>query len=119
MAGFETFPVNSFEQLCINAANERLQHMFNQRIFMFEMAEYAAEGIKPPKIKFASNDELLNLLFQVFVWENIMVVINISTERLYWRRMLWQMRESVLRPTVHVHIASVTQKIQFFDWFKL
>ena len=65
MAGFENFQVNSFEQLCINAANERLQHYFNEHIFSLELREYQAEGIKQPKIKFSNNDDLLNLLFQV------------------------------------------------------
>ncbi|XP_052761642.1 myosin-IIIb-like isoform X2 [Mya arenaria] len=64
MAGFETFPVNSFEQLCINSANERLQHLFNERIFSLELQEYTAEGLKQPKVKYASNDDLLNMLFQ-------------------------------------------------------
>ncbi|XP_060551419.1 myosin-IIIb-like [Ruditapes philippinarum] len=64
MAGFEHFQVNSFEQLCINSANERLQHYFNEHIFSLELREYQAEGIKQPKIKFSNNDELLNLLFQ-------------------------------------------------------
>lgn len=65
MAGFENFEVNSFEQICINAANERLQHFFNEHIFALELQEYQAEGIKQPKVKFNNNDELLNLLFQV------------------------------------------------------
>lgn len=64
MAGFEHFPTNSFEQLCINSANERLQHFFNEHIFAQELLEYQNEGIKQPKVKFSNNDELLNMLFQ-------------------------------------------------------
>jgi len=45
-------------------------------------------------------------------------VINISTERLKWRPMLWQMRESMLHPTLHVRVANDTQKIQSSDWPK-
>lgn len=34
--GFENFPQNSFEQLCINIANEQIQYYFNQHIFTWE-----------------------------------------------------------------------------------
>lgn len=43
--GFESFPVNSLEQLCINYANERLQHYFVQYYLRDIQAEYVQEGV--------------------------------------------------------------------------
>ncbi|XP_048728480.2 myosin-IIIb-like isoform X2 [Ostrea edulis] len=63
MAGFENFQVNSFEQLCINSANEQLQSFFNTYIFSWELQEYQTEGIKQPKIKFTNNKQILGLFF--------------------------------------------------------
>ncbi|RUS79659.1 hypothetical protein EGW08_012582, partial [Elysia chlorotica] len=59
--GFEDFGRNSFEQFCINYANEHLQYYFNQHIFKFEQEEYQREGIHWENIEFIDNTGSLEL----------------------------------------------------------
>ncbi|XP_051984241.1 unconventional myosin-IXAa-like [Xyrauchen texanus] len=60
--GFEDYENNSFEQFCINFANERLQHYFNQHIFKLEQEEYRAEGIAWHNIDYIDNTGCINLI---------------------------------------------------------
>uniref|UniRef100_T1JBR9 Unconventional myosin-XV n=1 Tax=Strigamia maritima TaxID=126957 RepID=T1JBR9_STRMM len=60
--GFEDFQENSFEQLCINYANETLQFYFNKHIFKLEQQEYAKEKIEWQTIAFQDNQPVINLI---------------------------------------------------------
>lgn len=60
--GFEILETNSFEQLCINFVNEKLQGMFNAVIFDAEIELYTTEGLDFKEIHFADNKEIVQLL---------------------------------------------------------
>jgi myosin V len=60
--GFESFPVNGFEQLCINYANEKLQQKFTRDIFATVQDEYKFEGIALDDIKYDDNSDVLDLI---------------------------------------------------------
>ncbi|XP_045800079.1 myosin-15-like isoform X5 [Trifolium pratense] len=60
--GFESFKDNSFEQFCINFANEKLQQHFNEHVFKMEQEEYKKEEIEWSYIEFIDNQDVLDLI---------------------------------------------------------
>jgi len=60
--GFEIFRKNSFEQLCINFTNEKLQQHFNKNTFKEEENVYVSEGIEFTKVPFIDNQPVLDLI---------------------------------------------------------
>ena len=57
--GFEKFERNGFEQMCINVANEQLQHFFTEHVFLLEEEEHRKEGVGALGIQFNDNKPLL------------------------------------------------------------
>jgi len=60
--GFEIFEKNSFEQLCINFTNEKLQQLFNRDTFQKEQAMYRKEGVPFDEIKYIDNQPILDMI---------------------------------------------------------
>ncbi|XP_015002133.3 myosin-IIIa [Macaca mulatta] len=62
--GFENFKKNSFEQLCINIANEQIQYYYNQHVFAWEQNEYLNEDVDARVIEYEDNRPLLDMFLQ-------------------------------------------------------
>ncbi|XP_047292785.1 unconventional myosin-XIX isoform X8 [Homo sapiens] len=60
--GFESFPDNSLEQLCINYANEKLQQHFVAHYLRAQQEEYAVEGLEWSFINYQDNQPCLDLI---------------------------------------------------------
>lgn len=60
--GFEHFQINSFEQFCINYANEKLQQQFTSHVFKLEQEEYIKEEIPWQMIDFADNQACISMI---------------------------------------------------------
>lgn len=60
--GFEILQTNSFEQLCINYTNERLQQQFNEFVFDREQSMYSAEGLDWTVICYKDNQHVIDLI---------------------------------------------------------
>jgi len=61
LSGFEIFETNSFEQFCINFANEKIQQYFNSQILQQEQEIYELEGLRFRKVEFEDNQPVIDV----------------------------------------------------------
>ena len=101
--GFEHFKKNSFEQFCINYANEKLQQEFNQHVFKLQQEEYMAEQITWSMIDFNDNQPCIDLI------ENKLGILDLLDEE----SRLPSGTDTSLVTKLHQRFAVATQK--FFE----
>jgi len=68
--GFERLQTNSFEQLCINLANERLQHFFIEEVLTAEQNTYSSEGLNVCSFELPDNTTVVNGISNVITTLN-------------------------------------------------
>lgn len=78
----EYFPVNSFEQFCINYCNEKLQMFFNERILKEEQALYEKEGLGVRKISYVDNQDCIGKFAPK-------CLLLLALVLLYWLTFMW------------------------------
>jgi Myosin head (motor domain) len=79
---------NSFEQLCINFANEVLQQQFNHHVFVLEQDTYEREGLDWTVISFKDNQGVIDLISKrpTGTCTNTVLYIKFTTGRILYCR---------------------------------